>query len=71
MSRLFDIAMAIMSWEHNHVRQINECLDKGCPPGLVADIRKELHHVVRVADSTLTKSESDWLVNFELKGELE
>jgi len=70
MSRLFDVALGVISWENNHLKQINDCLKRGCPPGEVEDIRKALADAIKNADGDLTKSELDVLTKIELKGEV-
>lgn len=71
MSRLFDIAMGVISWEHNHLRQINTCLEHGCPPGEVEDLRKALGDVIKNCDHDLPKAGVDVLTSIELRGELD
>lgn len=70
MSRLLTIALEVTSWEHNHLRQINTCVEHGCPPGEVDDLRKALGDVIRNCDGDLPKAGIEVLTAIELRGEL-
>ena len=68
MGRLIEIGLSVQSWESNHRRQINQCLDAGCPPGEVEDIRKALSSSIKATDPDLTKAELDLLTRIEITG---
>jgi len=68
MSRLVTIGLAVQRWESNNLRQLNTCLDAGCPPGTVEDIRKAVSSAIKVADPDLTKVELDMLTRIEITG---
>lgn len=70
MSRLFDIGIKVLAWENNHLRQINACIDHGCPPGEIDDLRKALGDVIKQADDELPKRGIEVLTSIELRGAL-
>lgn len=63
-----DIALQMMSWEHNHWRQVNALLDRGCPPGSAGEVRKALYEVITRTDPDLTTTQIETLLDIEMNG---
>ena len=68
MSRLTEIALQVMSWEHNHWRQVNALLDRGCPPGSAKEVRQALYEVIARQDPDLTVAQINVLLDIEMNG---
>ena len=68
MSRLLDISIAILNWEHNHWRKVSTLVDRGCPPGSVEEVRSELYAVIARQDPELKVEQVNRLLDIELEG---